>query len=30
MVSNGTTRMDLKSQMMWTGGGEKEGEHTHH
>lgn len=29
MVSHKTAKMDLKSQMMWTGGGEKEGEHTH-
>lgn len=30
MVSHGTTKMDLKTQMMWTGGREKKGEHTHH
>lgn len=28
MVSHGTTKIDLKTQMMWTGGGEK-GERTH-
>lgn len=29
MVSHGTTKMDLKTQMMWTGGGEKR-EYTYH